>query len=141
MSTQPRRQPLDRLAQAVIVLLTLVISGSPNYANDKTIFGFGTANTEVYRSTDGGETWEILQTPDVEPPVEVGTTKRLAITAEIYRGKILKFLLAVVVGIVAYVATGILRLHKIIRINRQLLQFGAAMGSFAVALIVVLKVL
>ncbi|NEQ49564.1 MAG: hypothetical protein F6K11_05445 [Leptolyngbya sp. SIO3F4] len=27
MSTQPRRQPLDRLAQAVIVLLTLVISG------------------------------------------------------------------------------------------------------------------
>ena len=52
---------------------------SPNYANDNTIFGFGTANTEIYRSIDGGETWDILQTPNVDPPAEVSTTKQLAI--------------------------------------------------------------
>ncbi|MEM7796076.1 MAG: glycosyl hydrolase [Cyanobacteria bacterium P01_C01_bin.118] len=114
---------------------------SPNYAEDKTIFGFGTADTDVYRSTDSGNTWTTLTTPDINPPAEVGTTKRIAITAELYRGKILKLLLAVAAGVVAYVVTGVLRLHKIIRVNRHLLQFGAAMGGFVAALVVILKVL
>ncbi|MEO0737782.1 MAG: YCF48-related protein [Cyanobacteria bacterium J06649_12] len=117
------------------------IEFSPNYAKDNTIFGFGTADTDLYRSTDGGETWEILQTPDVDPPVEVSTIRQVAIAAELYRGRILKLLLAVVVGIVAYVVTGLLGLDKLLKLNRRLLQFGAAMGGFAVALVVILKVL
>ena len=117
------------------------IEFSPNYAKDNTIFGFGTADTDLYRSTDGGDTWEILQTPDVDPPVEVSTIRQVAIAAELYRGRILKLLLAVVVGIVAYVVTGLLGLDKLLKLNRKLLQFGAAMGSFAVALVVILKVL
>ena len=117
------------------------IEFSPNYAKDNTIFGFGTADTDLYRSTDGGDTWEILQTPDVDPPVEVSTIRQVAIAAELYRGRILKLLLAVVVGIVAYVVTGLLGVDKLLKLNRRLLQFGAAMGSFAVALVVILKVL
>ena len=117
------------------------IEFSPNYADDNTIFGFGTADTDLYRSTDGGETWEILQTPDLEPPVEVSTMKQVAIAAELYQGRILKLLLAVAVGIVAYVVTGLLGLDKLIKLNRKLLQFGAGMGGFAVALVVILKVL
>ena len=117
------------------------IEFSPNYAKDNTIFGFGTADTDLYRSTDGGDTWEILQTPDVDPPVEVSTIRQVAIAAELYRGRILKLLLAVVVGIVAYVVTGLLGLDKLLKLNRKLLQFGAAMGSFAVTLVVILKVL
>ena len=117
------------------------IEFSPNYAKDNTIFGFGTADTDLYRSTDGGDTWEILQTPDVDPPVEVSTIRQVAIAAELYRGRILKLLLAVVVGIVAYVVTGLLGLDKLLKLNRKLLQFGAAMGGFAVALVVILKVL
>ncbi|MEO0351499.1 MAG: glycosyl hydrolase [Cyanobacteria bacterium P01_A01_bin.15] len=117
------------------------IQFSPNYANDGTIFGFGTANTDIYRSTDGGETWEILQTPDLEPPVEISAMRRAAIAAELYQGRILKVLLAVVAGIVAFVVTGLLDLDKLLKFNPRLLQFGTAMGSFAVALVVVLKVL
>lgn len=117
------------------------IEFSPDYANDNTIFGFGTATTDIYKSTDGGETWEILATPDLEPPTTVGTTKRLMIAAEIYRGRILKLLLAAMVAIAAYIAVGLLRLDKNLRLNRRWLQFGAAMGSFAIALVVVLKVL
>ncbi|MEM1240636.1 MAG: glycosyl hydrolase [Cyanobacteria bacterium P01_H01_bin.26] len=117
------------------------IQFSPNYANDSTIFGFGTANTDIYRSTDGGETWEILQTPDLEPPVEVSTMRQIAIAAELYRGRILKVLLAVAAGVVAFVVTGLLDLDKLLKFNRRLLQFGTAMGSFALALVVVLKVL
>ena len=39
---------------------------SPNYAEDNTLFGFGAADTEIYRSTDGGETWEVLPTPRLQ---------------------------------------------------------------------------
>ena len=117
------------------------IQFSPNYANDSTIFGFGTATTDIYRSTDGGETWDILQTPDLEPPVEGSKMRQVAIAAELYQGRILKVLLAVVAGVVAFVVTGLLDLDKLLKFNRRLLQFGTAMGSFAVALVVVLKVL
>jgi photosystem II stability/assembly factor-like uncharacterized protein len=36
---------------------------SPNYGEDNTIFGIGSAKTAVYRSTDGGNTWETLTVP------------------------------------------------------------------------------
>ncbi|MEM1254017.1 MAG: hypothetical protein AAGI69_16420 [Cyanobacteria bacterium P01_H01_bin.21] len=36
---------------------------SPNYAEDDTVFGFGAAGAAVYKSTDGGETWNILSVP------------------------------------------------------------------------------
>lgn len=117
------------------------IEFSPNYAQDNTIFGFGTAATDIYQSTDGGETWEILATPNFEPLTEIGTLTYLTIAAEIYRGRILKVLLAVVVGVVAYVVAGLLRLGKTLKLNQRLIQFGAALGSFAIALVVVLKVL
>ncbi|MEM9807508.1 MAG: glycosyl hydrolase [Cyanobacteria bacterium P01_D01_bin.56] len=117
------------------------IKFSPNYAEDNTIFGFGTASTDVYRSTNGGNTWEILEAPDVEPPVEVGGTKRLIIALELYRGRIIKILLAVIAAVVAYFAVGVLRLDKILKLNRVLLQVGAALATLAVALVVVIKVL
>ncbi|WP_163659215.1 VPS10 domain-containing protein [Adonisia turfae] len=36
---------------------------SPNYAEDNTIFGFGAVDTAIYRSTDGGENWDVLSVP------------------------------------------------------------------------------
>ncbi|NEZ61769.1 hypothetical protein D0962_03090 [Leptolyngbyaceae cyanobacterium CCMR0082] len=116
------------------------IEFSPNYAQDNTIFGFGTANTDIYRSIDGGSTWEILATPDVEAPTEISTLKTVAIAIELYRGRILKVLLAVIVAIVAYFAVRLLRIDKIIKLNRRLLQLGTAMVSFVVALVVLLKI-
>ncbi|MEM9264412.1 MAG: YCF48-related protein [Cyanobacteria bacterium P01_F01_bin.13] len=117
------------------------IQFSPNYAEDNTIFGFGTATTNIYRSTDGGEIWAILQLPDLEPPTGISGIKRLMILAEIYRGRILKVLLAAIVAITAYAVTGLLRLEKILKFNRHALQFGIAMGSFAVSMVLLLKVL
>lgn len=113
---------------------------SPNYANDKTIFGFGTAATDIYQSTNGGQTWNVLATPDIEPPVEVSRRTRLAIAAQLYRGKILKSLLALGFAIAAYATVTLLRLDKIIKLNRRLFQLGVAMGSFAVALALLLKI-
>ena len=36
---------------------------SPNYANDNTVFGFGAVDAAIYKSTDGGKTWDTLSIP------------------------------------------------------------------------------
>jgi photosystem II stability/assembly factor-like uncharacterized protein len=36
---------------------------SPAYAKDNTIFGFGSAETEIFKSTNGGYDWEIIKIP------------------------------------------------------------------------------
>ncbi len=44
---------------------------SPDYATDNTIYGFGSAKHQVYRSQDGGETWSIIDIPQLEEPKPV----------------------------------------------------------------------
>lgn len=65
------------------------IQFSPNYANDNTIFGFGSATTDVFRSTDGGDTWTVLTTPDVESSTKLGFVKSLVVAADIYRKRLI----------------------------------------------------
>ncbi|MEO1402154.1 MAG: YCF48-related protein [Cyanobacteria bacterium J06635_1] len=65
------------------------IQFSPNYAEDNTIFGFGSATTDVFRSTDGGETWTVLTTPDIEASTTLGVAKSLRIATEIYRRRLI----------------------------------------------------
>ncbi|MEM7797434.1 MAG: YCF48-related protein, partial [Cyanobacteria bacterium P01_C01_bin.118] len=64
------------------------IQFSPNYAEDNTIFGFGSATTDVFRSTDGGDTWTVLTTPDVESSNQLGLAKTLKIAADLYRKRL-----------------------------------------------------
>ena len=45
---------------------TRIIQFSPAYASDKTLFATGSAKKEIYRSTDGGITWEALSLPRLE---------------------------------------------------------------------------
>jgi photosystem II stability/assembly factor-like uncharacterized protein len=33
---------------------------SPNYAADRTLFGIGSATSEIFKSTDGGDTWDVI---------------------------------------------------------------------------------
>ncbi len=65
---------------------------SPNYAEDNTLFGFGAAETEIYRSTNGGENWKILSIPrhqinQIRPPGILANVKMLL---DINQGKIKK---------------------------------------------------
>ena len=45
------------------------IQFSPNYASDKTIYGYGAAGADISRSTDAGEEWETLSIPEREVTV------------------------------------------------------------------------
>ncbi|NEP17242.1 MAG: hypothetical protein F6J97_10080 [Leptolyngbya sp. SIO4C1] len=82
------------------------IQFSPSYAEDQTIFGFGSATTEVFRSTDGGTTWSVLTTPEVEASTELGLAKSLSIAAELYRKQIV---IAVGLGLLAAAGYALLK--------------------------------
>ncbi|MEM8808176.1 MAG: sialidase family protein, partial [Cyanobacteria bacterium P01_G01_bin.38] len=117
------------------------IQFSPNYAEDNTVFAFGSATTEVFRSTDGGSTWQVLTTPEVEAPTQLSSIKRVLITAELSRGKLTKIGLAAGLALIGYLMVGFLHLEKMLKIKRRLLQFGTAMGTFAISLVTLFKVL
>lgn len=74
---------------------------SPNYANDNTLYGFGGANTEVYRSTDGGNTWETLAIERQQTPTPSTLTQARLLLA-IHRSRILKLLAILVVVLITY---------------------------------------
>ncbi|MBX2863651.1 MAG: hypothetical protein KTR27_08850 [Leptolyngbyaceae cyanobacterium MAG.088] len=51
---------------------------SPNYAEDNTLFAFGAADATIYKSIDGGETWDVISIPrtkisEIAPPSTLGT--------------------------------------------------------------------
>lgn len=88
---------------------------SSNYAQDNTIFGFGSARTEIYRSTDGGETWEVLpiERKTVETIGKPGLLAKTGLLVDIHSGKIKKlFGLFVAMG-VAYLSFRWMRRQKI----------------------------
>jgi photosystem II stability/assembly factor-like uncharacterized protein len=69
---------------------------SPNYATDKTLYGFGSAEHQVYRSQDGGETWNTINIPEqIELPPTV--LESLKISVFVYSSLIKKTLLAIFV--------------------------------------------
>jgi photosystem II stability/assembly factor-like uncharacterized protein len=92
------------------------IQFSPNYANDRTIFGFGGAKTDVFRSTDGGKTWQTFTIPlNVEE-----NTSRYKIS-EFFSGnlgRLWRFLIPAVAAIAAYFLISALQLGKKFPFNK-----------------------
>ena len=43
---------------------SMPIQLSPNYKEDKTIYGYGAAGAQIYKSEDGGDAWEIISIPE-----------------------------------------------------------------------------
>ncbi|MEM9903575.1 MAG: hypothetical protein AAF921_00930, partial [Cyanobacteria bacterium P01_D01_bin.44] len=91
--------------------------------------------------TDGGSTWQVLTTPEVEASNQLSPIKKALITAELSRGKLTKIGLAAGLALIGYLMVGFLHLEKMLKIKRRLLQFGAAMGTFAISLVALFKVL
>ena len=46
------------------------IQYSPSYAIDNTIYGYGSAGANLFKSTDGGNTWEIIPIPKQVDPID-----------------------------------------------------------------------
>ena len=63
---------------------------SPNYANDQTLFGFGAADREIYRSIDGGNTWDAIPFPDLDENAPIGLLTHAQIALGVYWTRIVK---------------------------------------------------
>lgn len=108
---------------------------SPSYAIDKTIYGFGSATTEVFKSTDGGDTWATITVPrhdihqyDFLTWVDLGF--------DVYRKHILKVIAALIVALSTYLLLGYLNLEKKLPFSRVQIKAGGTFAVFVVALIV-----
>lgn len=111
------------------------IAFSPNYASDKTLYGFGSNSTEIYKSTDGGNTWEVIQI-DKQYDVSANLTikgKATVMLLRIYSWA--KFIIAVIIALLTYWLVGYLRLEKLLPLSRVQIKVFATIIASAVVLI------
>ncbi|MGK7953935.1 MAG: WD40/YVTN/BNR-like repeat-containing protein [Crocosphaera sp.] len=85
---------------------------SPNYAQDQTIYGFGSSMANLYKSTDGGSNWEIIYIPQKTDLIAQTITKlRVAkILFNVYPA--LRFLVALIFVIPVYILLKVVKLEK-----------------------------
>ncbi|MEO0868927.1 MAG: hypothetical protein AAFY17_10855, partial [Cyanobacteria bacterium J06642_11] len=117
---------------------------SPNYADDQTLFGFGSVTGEIFRSTDGGETWATLTLPDAKiftayNTYQYSSLSRAQFFLHIYQNQLLKAGLASVAGLLCYVFLSIV--HRFIPKTPWLrlpIRVGAAAAVTGIAIAVLL---
>jgi photosystem II stability/assembly factor-like uncharacterized protein len=107
---------------------------SPAYAVDKTLYGFGSATTDVYKSTDGGNTWEVISLPQVNHDSYDWLTY-LSLWLKINRRQVTKIVAAIVGGLLAYFLFGYLKLEKKLPISKPIAKVGVAIIVFVAILI------
>ncbi|MFP5270712.1 WD40/YVTN/BNR-like repeat-containing protein [Coleofasciculus sp.] len=116
------------------------IQFSPAYATDNTLYGFGSAQAEIFKSTDGGNTWAIMELPEHEDQ-EPGLLTSVSLAFYVYRGQTLRLLLSLIAALLAYFVLGYIGLEKRLPLKKIQIQ---ALGTFIVFLgsvIVLFKIL
>jgi photosystem II stability/assembly factor-like uncharacterized protein len=108
---------------------------SPAYATDRTIYGFGSSTTEIYKSTDSGDTWETVVVPKNEDS-ESDLLTSISIWATIYRGRILRIAAALIASLASYWLLGYLSLEKRLPFSKLQIKMVGALTVFVVALVI-----
>ncbi|WP_009543514.1 VPS10 domain-containing protein [Crocosphaera subtropica] len=124
----------------------MVMSGSsplhfsPNYAQDKTIYGFGSSMANLYKSTDGGLNWEVISIPrKTDFIAEAITQLRITkILLNVYPA--LRFLVALIVALPVYPLLGIFKVEKKLPIGRAIFKTGIT-ASFCLLIFVGLSII
>lgn len=79
----------------------MAIRFSPNYSQDNSLYAMGDTTTTLYRSRDRGMTWETLRVPNLALAAPTAI-EQAQIYAYVYRGRVLRLGLAVVLGLISY---------------------------------------
>lgn len=114
---------------------------SPAYATDNTIYSFGSATTAVFKSTDGGNTWEVLPVP-INPVSEIENydlMTSLDIWFYLNKGNFFRILGAIFIGLLTYFLVGFLRLEKKIPLSKIQIKTISSFTIFLVTLLVFYK--
>ena len=135
-----RSLPVSRMGE--VPSAGIPIQFSPGYATDNTLYSFGSATTEVFKSTDGGNTWETLAVPinPVSENEQYDAMTNLSLWFYVYRPQILRLLAAVLVGLFTYFLVGFLRLEKKIPLSKLQIKMVSSVVLFVIALLVVYQV-
>jgi photosystem II stability/assembly factor-like uncharacterized protein len=108
---------------------------SPAYATDKTIYGFGSSTTEIYKSTDGGNTWETIVIPRNNDE-SYAFISWISLVFHVYRSSLLRIGTALGVAILSYVVLGYLSLEKKLPFSKLQIKMGVSSAIFIVVLVV-----
>jgi photosystem II stability/assembly factor-like uncharacterized protein len=92
---------------------------SPNYAVDRTLFGFGSATSEIFKSADGGNTWDVIsiQRNETGQPNFIQSVK-LSLALH-YRKLVKGLLVAVLAGGIIYLLLRSIRRRKILFLRKE----------------------
>jgi photosystem II stability/assembly factor-like uncharacterized protein len=124
---------------------SLPIDISPAYKSDRTIFGFGSSATEIFRSFDGGNNWETLKIPRAEvfklyEKREYGLLTYLKLALSVYSNLLLKLIAALVVALFSYFVLKYLNLHKKLPFTKLQIETVGSFLIFAIVLIVLKRI-
>ncbi|MGK7938312.1 MAG: WD40/YVTN/BNR-like repeat-containing protein [Xenococcaceae cyanobacterium] len=113
---------------------SIPIQFSPNYQQDNTIYGIGSAGSQIYKSTDGGETWSTLTIPQAEifqqyinEQYDLKTS--MGLFWYVYQSRILKIIAALVAAAISYLLLGFVSLEQKLPVSKIKLQI---VGSLSV---------
>ena len=111
------------------------IQFSPTYASDRTIYGFGSAEADLYRSTDAGETWEAIAIPDYSAD-NYDLITQMDLMFYVYRPEILKLVATLILTLSSYTVLGYLSLERRFPFTRSQIQVFCSVAIFAISIIV-----
>jgi hypothetical protein len=112
------------------------IKFSPSYATDNTIYGFGTAEADVLKSTDGGQTWQIISVPRSESQIDNFVTSLKVVNLVFHIYPFLGFIAALVLALPSYLLLGYLGLEKKLPLRKWQIKSGGAFVVFLAVLLV-----
>lgn len=110
---------------------TMGIKFSPAYSLDRTIYGV--SETNLFKSTDGGDTWANMPIPTPQ-----GTSLKQLITYHYFRlsvAPITKFLVAAIVALSSYLVLERLRLEKKLPLRKISIKVSGAFTAFIIVFI------
>ena len=116
---------------------SIPIQFSPDYQNDLTIYGIGSADSEIYKSTDGGETWLTITIPQAEIfrqyiDEQYNFKTSLRLFFYVYQSHIFKIIAALVAAAISYFVLGYWNLNKKLSLSKIKLQI---IGSLTVLIL------
>lgn len=114
---------------------SMPIEFSPAYATDSTLYGFGASGSEVFKSTDGGNKWETIPIPKAEifnryDNYRYDLLTSIDLAFNVYRGNLIRGLIALISAAIAYFGLGYLNLERKIKISQLAIKIAGALIVF-----------